>query len=79
MTDNIKIFLEEKQRITFDFVQNHPLEYDELCNKLKQMRDVMTLEELEELKKYVSPREAHYQIKPRIEKLKSNLNEPKEE
>ena len=49
-------------------------EINKLDSEQDKIIDSMSLEELEELKKYVSAREAYHQIKPRIEKLQLKDN-----
>ena len=77
--EKVQQYLVERKKLTFTLARENPEECNNISEKKKKILDAMTLEELEELKKHITPREAHYQIKPRIEKLESNLNEPKEE
>jgi hypothetical protein len=67
MTDRAKKYLEIGKQFTFVLVRNHKDEYNRLSTERQQLKQQMTVEELESLKGLVSKREFYDGIVPLIE------------
>lgn len=66
MTEKVKRYIEIGELFTFDFVRNHKVEYEKLCEESKELKQQMTIEELESLKGLIPAREYCLGIMPFI-------------
>lgn len=75
LSDKVKRYIEIKKICTAQFSLEHEEECSRLCAESRQLKDAMTLEELQSIKGNVSTPTFNWEIMPRIIAMQKKLEE----
>lgn len=75
LSDKVKRYVEISKICTAQFLLEHEDECDRLCDESRQLKDAMTLEELQSIKGNVSTPVFNWEIMPRIIAMQKQLEE----